>query len=33
MMQVFAQSDCLIIRPPHAPALDAGKLCDILVLR
>ncbi|KQY20184.1 gephyrin-like molybdotransferase Glp [Rhizobium sp. Root483D2] len=33
MMQVFAQSDCLIIRPPHATALDAGKLCDIMVLR
>jgi molybdopterin molybdotransferase len=33
MMQVFAQSDCLIIRPPHAPAMDAGTLCDIMVLR
>ena len=33
MMQVFAQSDCLIVRPPHAPALDAGKLCDIMMLR
>ncbi|WP_455271653.1 molybdopterin molybdotransferase MoeA [Rhizobium herbae] len=33
MMQVFARSDCLIIRPPHAPAMDAGTLCDIMVLR
>jgi molybdopterin molybdotransferase len=33
MMQVFAQSDCLIIRPPHAPALEAGSLCDVMILR
>lgn len=33
MMQVFAQSDCLIIRPPHAPAAEAGTLCDVMVLR
>ncbi|CAN7576760.1 molybdopterin molybdotransferase MoeA [Rhizobium sp. LjRoot98] len=33
MMQVFAQSDCLIIRPPHAPALEAGAPCDLMILR
>jgi molybdopterin molybdotransferase len=33
MMQVFAQSDCLIIRPLYAPALEAGALCDVMILR
>ena len=33
MMQVFAQSDCLIVRPPHAPAVDAGDVCDVMILR
>jgi len=33
MMQVFAQSDCLIIRPPHALAVDAGATCDVMILR
>ncbi|WP_426230286.1 gephyrin-like molybdotransferase Glp [Pararhizobium sp. DWP3-4] len=33
MMQVFAQSDCLIIRPPHASAVDAGAVCDVMILR
>ncbi|WP_426130279.1 gephyrin-like molybdotransferase Glp [Pararhizobium sp. PWRC1-1] len=33
MMKVFAQSDCLIIRPPHAPAVDAGATCDVMILR
>lgn len=33
MMQVFAQSGCLIIRPPHAPAVNAGALCDVMILR
>lgn len=33
MMKVFAESDGLLIRPPHAPAEDAGALCDVLVLR
>lgn len=32
-MKIFARSDCLIIRPPHAPALEAGAPCPILVLR
>ncbi|KQS98361.1 MULTISPECIES: gephyrin-like molybdotransferase Glp [unclassified Rhizobium] len=33
MMQVFAQSDCLIVRPPHAPEAAPGTSCDILMLR
>ncbi len=33
MMQVFAQSDCLIVRPPHAPAVDAGAVCNVMILR
>jgi molybdopterin molybdotransferase len=32
-MKIFARSDCLIIRPPHAPALEAGARCSVLVLR
>ncbi|QLF70383.1 molybdopterin molybdotransferase MoeA [Peteryoungia desertarenae] len=33
MMNIFAQSDCLIIRPPHAPAMAAGETCPIMLLR
>ncbi|UJW73644.1 molybdopterin molybdotransferase MoeA [Rhizobium sp. SL42] len=33
MMNIFAQSDCLIVRPPHAPELASGELCPILTLR
>ncbi|MEI2301052.1 molybdopterin molybdotransferase MoeA [Ensifer sp. MJa1] len=33
MMKVFAQSDCLIVRAPHAPEAPAGTDCDILRLR
>lgn len=33
MMKIFAHSDCLIIRPPHAPELPAGLPCPILLLR
>ncbi|MBB4573026.1 gephyrin-like molybdotransferase Glp [Rhizobium lentis] len=33
MMKVFAQADCLIIRPPHAPELPAGAPCPVLLLR
>ncbi|MGF6156857.1 molybdopterin molybdotransferase [Ensifer sp. KUDG1] len=33
MMKVFAQSDCLIVRPPHAGEAPAGTPCDILKLR
>jgi molybdopterin molybdotransferase len=32
-MKIFARSDCLIVRPPHAPALSAGDRCTILRLR
>jgi len=33
MMQVFAQSDCLIIRAPFAPEAKAGTICDVMILR
>lgn len=33
MMKVFAQADCLIIRPPHAPMLPAGAPCPVMLLR
>ncbi|MBP2549529.1 molybdopterin molybdotransferase [Neorhizobium galegae] len=33
MMKIFADSDCLIVRPPHAPDLPAGAPCPILLLR
>lgn len=33
MMKIFADSDCLIVRPPNAPALEAGDPCPILLLR
>ncbi|MCO6178220.1 gephyrin-like molybdotransferase Glp [Ciceribacter sp. RN22] len=33
MMTTFANSDCLIIRPPHAPELAPGSPCSVLLLR
>ncbi|MBY3596798.1 molybdopterin molybdotransferase MoeA [Rhizobium bangladeshense] len=33
MMKVFAQADCLIIRPPQAPKLPAGAPCPVMLLR
>ena len=33
LMKVFADARCLIIRPPFAPAAEAGSICDVLVLR
>ena len=32
MQRVFAEADCLIIRPPHAPAADAGEQVQVLLL-
>jgi molybdopterin molybdotransferase len=32
MQRVFREADCLIIRPPHAPAAKAGELADVLLL-
>ncbi|MCX8997783.1 molybdopterin molybdotransferase MoeA [Rhizobiaceae bacterium BDR2-2] len=32
-MKVLARSDCLVIRPPHAPALAAGSPCPVLLIR
>ncbi|MGE7369443.1 gephyrin-like molybdotransferase Glp [Neorhizobium sp. NPDC001467] len=33
MMKILARSDCLIIRPPHAPELPAGDVCPVILLR
>ncbi len=33
MLKVLAASNGLVIRPPHAPAIAAGELCDVLMLR
>jgi molybdopterin molybdotransferase len=33
MMRIFAQSDCLIVRAPHAPAVDAGSIVPVMLLR
>jgi molybdopterin molybdotransferase len=32
MQRVFTQADCLIVRPPHAPAAEAGAEVAILPL-
>ena len=33
MMRIFAESEGLLIRPPNAPAIDAGTACDVLLVR
>lgn len=33
MMKIFAESDCLIVRPPNAPELPVGGQCPIIMLR
>ncbi|MGJ7040331.1 molybdopterin molybdotransferase [Shinella sp. BE166] len=33
MMKVFAESEGLLIRPPHAPAVPEGDTCEVLLLR
>lgn len=32
LLSVLASADCLIVRPPHAPAAEAGEICQVLVL-
>jgi molybdopterin molybdotransferase len=32
MLRPLAQADCLIVRPPHAPAAKAGETCSIIRL-
>ncbi len=32
MLSLLAGADCLIIRPPHAPAAKAGELVEVLIL-
>lgn len=33
MMKIFAQSDCLIVRPPNGEHLESGASCPVLLLR
>ncbi|PYB71187.1 gephyrin-like molybdotransferase Glp [Rhizobium wuzhouense] len=33
MMRIFSQSDCLIVRPPHAPMAMEGEEVPVLLLR
>jgi molybdopterin molybdotransferase len=33
LLKLLAQADCLVIRAPHAPAAEAGDLCQIVKLR
>lgn len=30
MLAVLARADCLLVRPPHAPAAAAGDICEIM---
>jgi molybdopterin molybdotransferase len=32
MLRTLAEADCLIVRPPHAPAAAAGSMVDVLPL-
>ena len=32
MLSVFARADALIVRPPHAPAAEAGETVTVLLL-
>jgi len=33
LMRIFADADCLLIRPPFAQAARIGETCSVLVLR
>ncbi|MBP1850008.1 gephyrin-like molybdotransferase Glp [Rhizobium halophytocola] len=33
MTRIFAEADCLIVRPPFAPKAEAGSAVDVLLLR
>jgi molybdopterin molybdotransferase len=32
LMATLSRADCLVIRPPHAPAAEAGSSCTITKL-
>ena len=32
MMSLLAAADCLVMRPPHAPAVIAGDPVDVMIL-
>ncbi|TIX89084.1 gephyrin-like molybdotransferase Glp [Rhizobium sp. P44RR-XXIV] len=33
MMKIFSRADCLVVRPVHAPALEAGSPTQVILLR
>lgn len=33
MLAILARADCLLVRPPHAPAAQAGEACQILLFQ
>ena len=33
LLKALSDADCLIVRPPHAPAAAAGEPCRIIRLR
>ncbi len=33
MMKIFARSECLIVRPPHAPEVAPGETVPVVLLR
>ncbi len=33
MLATLAKSDCLLVRPPHAPAAKAGESCEVILMR
>jgi molybdopterin molybdotransferase len=33
MMKIFANADCLIVRPPHGRELAAGEPCPVMLIR
>ncbi len=32
LLRIFAQSQCLLVRPPYAPAAQAGESCRVINL-
>ena len=33
MMKIFAEAEGLLVRPPNAPAIEAGAACEVLLMR
>ena len=32
MLSILATADCLLVRPAHAPAAEAGAPCEVILL-